>query len=205
VAVEITFSSANAVRELAWSTVNGTREQWIGLGKHLAVLKGKVVGCGKAKSEWYRVFGEDSKRKPLKEVGASDQWPFGSDTADKLIAVAQAFGSVENSVLERLPASWGTLYVLSSLPAPRFKEGVSAGDIRPNMTRADAKALSNPKKDPVDAGLSRKRRIATSALTHLPTRAEKLSVALDVLRDAGCTLEEIIAQWKSAQLAKVAA
>src|SRR5579862_7857353 len=47
-----------------------------------------------------------------------------------------------------LPPSWGTLYQLSRIEPERLEAAIDAGDVKPDMTRAEVKALAAPRKKP---------------------------------------------------------
>lgn len=61
--------------------------------------------------------------------------------ASMLMKVSQhdAISNVQH--VERLPASWGTLYQLSHLDPPQLEAAISAGEVTPALERKAAKAL----------------------------------------------------------------
>jgi hypothetical protein len=73
-----------------------------------------------------------------------EKLPFGESTAQKLQRIVDPEKAPHLSNPEHvpfLPASWGTLHVLSRLAPERFVAGIAAGVIRPDMERKDAEAL----------------------------------------------------------------
>lgn len=100
-------------------------------GEKLKALK-KKEGDG-----WLAAFGEGSGRK---RIGANP-FPFGSATADMFIDIYKRFGGA-NNVCTTLPPSWGTLYELAKLDDAELAQ--AADKIRPDMTRAEVKALRSP-------------------------------------------------------------
>lgn len=192
------------VRQLAWNMERKAPAQWIDLGKKLAQLKGDVLTGGKP-TDWYRVFGEDSTRSELPDLDPAECWPFGSDRADKLIKVAKRFGSVENSVLEKLPDSWATLYALTLVKEKTFDEALQRGDIEPRMTRAKALKLRPGGGETTGLGEERQLKTAKAFLANLSTLELKLSAAIDVLRAEGCTIDQLVNAWHAKdQISKAA-
>lgn len=77
----------------------------------------------------------------------SEPVPFGERSAEMLIAIAS------NKVLSNpnhgsdIPASWRSLYELTKLDDEQIVAGIKAGEITPDMTRAEASAL---RADPIE-------------------------------------------------------
>jgi hypothetical protein len=63
--------------------------------------------------------------------------PFSPRTAQRLMSVAKDPVLSDATHVSHLPASWGTLYALSQLPAPLLAEKIADGTITPHLTRAD--------------------------------------------------------------------
>lgn len=77
----------------------------------------------------------------------SDPVPFGEDNAQKIMAIA-SHGVLSNTAHVRyLPQAFSTLYELTKLDDEQIIAGIKAGEIRPDMTRAEASALRS---DPVE-------------------------------------------------------
>lgn len=67
--------------------------------------------------------------------------PFGVDKAERLMAIARAFGSIEASAREALPPAWTAMFELSRLPVEQVQRSIETGEIHPKMTVADAREL----------------------------------------------------------------
>lgn len=81
------------------------------------------------------------------ENAVSDPVPFGERSAQMLMEVASN-GVLSNAkFVSDLPQSWGTLYELTKLDDEQIIAGIKAGEITPDMTRAQASAL---RADPVE-------------------------------------------------------
>lgn len=81
------------------------------------------------------------------ENAVSDPVPFGERSAEMLIAIAGNQVISNPKFVSDLPQSWGTLYELSKLEDEQIVNGIKAGEITPDMTRAEAAAL---RADPVE-------------------------------------------------------
>lgn len=77
----------------------------------------------------------------------SDPVPFSESTAERLMAVASHDVLSNPAHVQDLPQSWGTLYELTKLDDEQVVAGIKAGEITPDMTRAEASAL---RADPVE-------------------------------------------------------
>jgi len=77
----------------------------------------------------------------------SDPVPFGERSARMLIDVAQHPVISNRKFVSDLPQSWGTLYELTKLDDEQIVAGIKAGEITPDMTRAEAAAL---RADPIE-------------------------------------------------------
>lgn len=81
------------------------------------------------------------------ENAVGEPVPFGERSAEMLIAISS------NKVLSNpnhgsdIPASWRSLYELTKLDDEQIVAGIKAGEITPDMTRAEASAL---RADPVE-------------------------------------------------------
>lgn len=71
----------------------------------------------------------------------SDYLPFGLDKAERLMAIARAFRTADETVLAALPPAWTALYELAKLDRRDILERIEAGDIQPRMTVAEAKKV----------------------------------------------------------------
>jgi hypothetical protein len=67
--------------------------------------------------------------------------PFSKRTAERLIRIASHPVLCDATHVSRLPASWGTLYVLSTIQPKRLKQLIDEGKINTDMTRKDATRL----------------------------------------------------------------
>lgn len=81
------------------------------------------------------------------ESAVSEPVPFSVSSADKLMSVASCEAFANSEFVPNLPQSWGTLYELTKLDDEQIVAGIKAGEITPDMTRAEAAAL---RADPVD-------------------------------------------------------
>lgn len=93
---------------------------------------------------------EDPDAGPAVLVRAGQSAGYSKGSVSKLCAVAKA-DSRFHSVKQRLPYGWGTLYQLAQLSDDEWNAALAADAIRPDMTRADARALQSP--DEVDDDL----------------------------------------------------
>ncbi len=73
------------------------------------------------------------------------RYPFSLSAAYKLMAIAECgfWNSVPN--VDQLPASWGTLNVLSRIAPVRISKLMESGAVHPMMTRAEASNLAGAK------------------------------------------------------------
>jgi hypothetical protein len=76
-----------------------------------------------------------------------DPVPFGDKTAERLMLVASHEVLSNGAHAHHLPQSWGTLYELTKLDDEQIIAGIKAGEIHPEMTRAQASSLRS---DPVE-------------------------------------------------------
>lgn len=80
------------------------------------------------------------------ENAVSEPVPFTESTGRMLMAVASNEVISNREFVHDLPQSWGTLYELTKLDDEQIVAGIKAGEITPDMTRAEASALRS---DPV--------------------------------------------------------
>jgi hypothetical protein len=76
----------------------------------------------------------------------SDPVPFGERSGRMLMELSAHPVIANRKYVSDLPQSWGTLYELTKLDDEQIVAGIKAGEITPDMTRADASAL---RADPV--------------------------------------------------------
>lgn len=81
------------------------------------------------------------------EKVVSEPVPFSESTAERLMSVASHDVLSNPAHVQDLPQSWGTLYELTKLDDEQIVAGIKAGEITPDMTRAEASALRS---DPVE-------------------------------------------------------
>ena len=67
--------------------------------------------------------------------------PFGIDKAERLMAITRAFGDADPFIREHLPPAWTALFELSRLPIEKVQRSIETGEIGPEMTVSDARAL----------------------------------------------------------------
>jgi hypothetical protein len=67
--------------------------------------------------------------------------PFSKRTAERLMRIASHPVLCDATHVSRLPASWGTLYVLSAIQPKRLKQLIEQGKVDTDMTRKDATRL----------------------------------------------------------------
>lgn len=81
------------------------------------------------------------------ESAVSEPVPFSESTAERLMSVASHDVLSNPAHVQDLPQSWGTLYELTKLDDEQIIAGIKAGEITPDMTRAQASAL---RADPIE-------------------------------------------------------
>lgn len=81
------------------------------------------------------------------ENAVSEPVPFSANTAEILMKVASHPVLSKSEIAQSLPQSWYTLYELTKLDDEQIVAGIKAGEITPDMTRAEASAL---RADPVE-------------------------------------------------------
>jgi hypothetical protein len=81
------------------------------------------------------------------ENAVSEPLPFCRESAFKLISIAEHEVLSNVAHVQHLPQSWGTLYELAKLDDETLIAGIKAGEITPDMTRAEALSM---RADPVD-------------------------------------------------------
>ena len=81
------------------------------------------------------------------ENAVRDPVPFTESTGRMLMAVASNEVISNREFVHDLPQSWCTLYELTKLDDEQIIAGIKAGEITPDMTRAEASAL---RADPVE-------------------------------------------------------
>lgn len=74
--------------------------------------------------------------------------PFSYPKASQLMAISRAFRDLPPEKRELLPAPWTTMLTLTRLDAERFDQALEAGLISPDMTRAQALALTGKTEAP---------------------------------------------------------
>lgn len=74
--------------------------------------------------------------------------PFSYPKASQLMAISRAFRDLPPEKRELLPAPWTTMLTLTRLDAERFDQAIEAGLISPDMTRAQALALTGKTEAP---------------------------------------------------------
>jgi hypothetical protein len=79
----------------------------------------------------------------------SQKLPFSYGTAIKLMRISSNPILADKSHVKQLPASWGTLYELATLPAPDLERALSSGLVTPRTERKEIEALK-PRTDPAD-------------------------------------------------------
>jgi hypothetical protein len=81
------------------------------------------------------------------ENAVSSPVPFSRQTGEQLMAIAMCEPIANCQHVSNLPQSWGTLYELTKLEDEQIIAGIKAGEITPDMTRAEASLLRS---DPVE-------------------------------------------------------
>lgn len=100
---------------------------------------GRLLIAAKAslpRGEWGKLFSDGAM-------------PFGERTAQRLMAIAAHPTLANPTRVSHLPPAWSTLHELSRLPAAECERLIEAGEIHPEMTRADATALRS--REAIDA------------------------------------------------------
>jgi len=107
----------------------------LNVGRELIAAKGKCEH-----GEFLRLFkGHES--------AVADPVPFSANTAEILMKVSGHPVLSKSEFVQTLPQSWGTLYELTKLDDDQIVAGIKAGEITPDMTRAQASSL---RADPVE-------------------------------------------------------
>lgn len=125
----------------------GFYARWINCewGKSVAA----ILDVGKALAQAKRLCGHGDFLRLFKghENAVSEPVPFGERTAEMLMSIAGHKVLSNPKHASDLPQSWYTLYELTKLDDEQIMAGMKAGEITPDMTRADAVALRS---DPVE-------------------------------------------------------
>ncbi len=74
--------------------------------------------------------------------------PCGIDKAERLMAVTRAFATTEPEMRSALPNAYSTLFELSRLPAERLQRAIEAGQVTPDTTYREARALRDAADSP---------------------------------------------------------
>lgn len=74
--------------------------------------------------------------------------PFGIDKAERLMAVTRAFATAPPEMRDSLPNKYSTLFELSRLPAERLQRAIEAGQVTPDTTYREARALRDAADSP---------------------------------------------------------
>lgn len=77
-----------------------------------------------------------------------DSLPFGIDKAERLMAVTRAFATAPPEMREALPNPYTTLFELSRLPAERLQRAIESGEVTPDTTYREARALRDAAESP---------------------------------------------------------
>jgi hypothetical protein len=85
--------------------------------------------------------GEFSRLFKGSEDAVSEPVPFTLNTAERLMRIARTPALTNSAHVQSLPQSWGTLYELTRLSDEQIAASIKSGDIRPEMTRAQAASL----------------------------------------------------------------
>jgi hypothetical protein len=115
------------------------------------------------------------------EKAVSDPLPFGQDAAQRLMAIA-SHDVLSNADQSRfLPQSWQTLYELTKLDDETLIAGIKAGEITPEITRAQAAAMhadpvEKPEKPPHEEMASAVKNAVTKFVGQLTTHEQYLYV-----------------------------
>lgn len=107
-----------------------------------------IVDVGKALAQAKRLceHGEFLRLFKGHDNAVSEPVPFSERTAERLMSIAMHPVISNPTHVSDLPQSWGTLYELTKLDDEQIVAGIKAGEITPDMTRAQASAL---RADPV--------------------------------------------------------
>lgn len=96
--------------------------------------------------------------------------PFGSNAAEKLLAISQDKRLNNPKYQNALPSHWTTLYELTSLPTDAFKEAVDSGVITPSAKREEIIQFKrNLKKNPKKASAQIKQARSTPDVAKFAT------------------------------------
>lgn len=76
-----------------------------------------------------------------------DELPFGIDKAERLMAITRAFDNADPEIRQALPSAYTAMCELARLPHDRLRAHIESGDVHPDMTVREARALHQP--DPI--------------------------------------------------------
>jgi hypothetical protein len=180
--------------DLCWRLVNQTAQAWIEMGSRLNGLK---IVLQSDEHKWLAAFGETTGRTKV----ADNAFPFGSDTADRLIKVYHRFslhGTGENAFSPKeLPPHWGTLYELSLLSNDEL--AAAKEKIHPLMTREQVKRL-RVKKTPVKPVVSPKKAVIGAHAIYMRLKpSELLREVVALIIAKGLNFDDLRKAWEKGQ------
>lgn len=75
--------------------------------------------------------------------------PFGIDKAERLMAITRAFDNADPEIRQALPSAYSAMCELARLPHDRLRAHIESGDVHPDMTVREARALHQPNPIPL--------------------------------------------------------
>ncbi len=78
-----------------------------------------------------------------------DELPFGIDKAERLMAITRAFDNADPEIRQALPSAYSAMCELARLPHDRLRAHIESGDVHPDMTVREARALHQPNPIPL--------------------------------------------------------
>lgn len=127
------------------------------------------------------------------EMVANDL-PFSRSTATKLMAIARNPVLSRGAYVDRLPASWGTLYELSQIENARLEQLITSGEVNSRTEREDVARLMQTGQLP-EWDYSRELETAINSVRNAITRLFRL---IDELRASEVLTEDQTAMVRTA-------
>lgn len=94
-----------------------------------------IIATGRVLIECRAAIHYGGFKQPLSEAGMEIR------TAQRFMAIAHHPVISNTTHVSHLPTTWGTLYELSRVAPPVLEKAIAQGDVRPEMSRADAERV----------------------------------------------------------------
>lgn len=90
----------------------------------------------------------EAKAEGLKWAEVCERLPFSQQHANRFMSIAENEALSNLTHVLNIPADTNTLYQLSRIPAPQLEQYIEGGQVKPDMSRAEASALVKGKAKP---------------------------------------------------------